>query len=69
MQATVQRTGVGDEAWLSGRLDGRSAGEVRDTLHAVLTAGSGRLVVDLSGSSCSTRPVSACSSARTGGPG
>jgi anti-sigma B factor antagonist len=49
MQVTVQRAGVGDEVLLSGRLDGRSAGEVRDTLHAVLAAGSGRLVVDLSG--------------------
>ena len=49
MRVTVQRTGVGDEVLLSGRLDGRSAGEVRDTLHAVLATGSGRLVVDLSG--------------------
>ena len=49
MHVTVQRTGVGDTVLLSGRLDGRSAGEVRDTLHAVLAAGSGRLVVDLSG--------------------
>jgi anti-sigma B factor antagonist len=49
MQVTVQRTGVGDEVLLRGRLDARSAGEVRDTLHAVLKAGSGRLVVDLSG--------------------
>ena len=49
MQVTVQRTGVQDEILLSGRLDGRSAGEVRDTLHAVLAASSGPLVVDLSG--------------------
>jgi anti-sigma B factor antagonist len=49
MHVTVQRTGVGDTVVLSGKLDGRSAGEVRDTLHAVLAAGSGRLVVDLSG--------------------
>src|SRR5512133_17192 len=48
MRVTVQRTGTGDEVLLAGRLDGRSAGEVRDTLHAVLGAGSGRLVVDLS---------------------
>jgi len=49
MQVTVQRTGIVDEVLLSGRLDGRSAGEVRDTLHSVLGAGSGRMVVDLSG--------------------
>jgi anti-anti-sigma factor len=49
MQVTVQRTGFEDEVLLSGRLDCRSAAEVRDTLHAVLAAGSGRLVVDLSG--------------------
>ena len=49
MQVTVQRTGIVDEVVLTGRLDGRSAGEVRDTLHAVLGAGSGRLVVDLTG--------------------
>lgn len=34
---------------LSGRLDARGAGPARDTLHAALAAGSGRLVVDLSG--------------------
>jgi anti-sigma B factor antagonist len=49
MQVTVQRTGVVDEVLLSGRLDCRSAGQVRDTLHTVLAAGSGRMVVDLSG--------------------
>jgi len=49
MHVTVQRTGVEDEVLLSGRLDGHSAGDVRDTLHAVLSAGSGRLIVDLSG--------------------
>ena len=49
MHVTVQRTGVEDEVLLSGRLDGHSAAEVRDTLHAVLAAGSGRLVVNLSG--------------------
>jgi anti-anti-sigma factor len=49
MLVTVQRTGFEDEVLLSGRLDCRSAAEVRDTLHAVLAAGSGRLVVDLSG--------------------
>jgi anti-sigma B factor antagonist len=49
MQVTVQRTGIVDEVLLTGRLDGRSAGEVRDTLHAALAAGSGRLVVDLTG--------------------
>jgi anti-sigma B factor antagonist len=49
MQVTVQRTGIVDEVLLSGRLDGRSTAHVRDTLHAVLSAGSGRLVVDLSG--------------------
>jgi len=49
MHVTVQRTGVEDEVLLSGRLDGHSAGDVRDTLHAVLAAGSGRLIVDLSG--------------------
>jgi anti-sigma B factor antagonist len=49
MQVTVQRTGTVDEVLLTGRLDGRSAGEVRDTLHAMLAAGSERLVVDLSG--------------------
>ena len=49
MQVTVQRIGIVDEILLSGRLDGRSAGEVRDTLHAVLAAGTGRLVVDLCG--------------------
>ena len=48
MHVTVQRTGVEDEILLSGRLDCRSAAEVRDTLHAVLAASSGRLVVDLS---------------------
>jgi anti-sigma B factor antagonist len=49
MQVSVQRTGIVDEVLLTGRLDCRSAGEVRDTLHAVLGAGSGRLVVDLTG--------------------
>ena len=49
MRMTVQRTGIADEVRLAGRLDCRSAGEVRETLHAVLDAGSGRLVVDLSG--------------------
>jgi anti-sigma B factor antagonist len=49
MQVTVQRTGTVDEVLLTGRLDGRSAGQVRDTLHAMLAAGSERLVVDLSG--------------------
>jgi anti-sigma B factor antagonist len=48
MQVTVQRTGIVDEVLLSGRLDGRSAGEVRDTLHAVLGSGSGCLIVDMS---------------------
>ena len=49
MQVTVARTATADEIRLEGRLDARAAGEVRDTLHAVLDAGSGRLVVDLSG--------------------
>ena len=49
MQVSVQRSGIVDEVLLTGRLDGRSAGQVRDTVHAVLGAGSGRLVVDLSG--------------------
>ena len=49
MHVTVQRTGVDDEVLLSGWLDSHSAAEVRDTLHAVLAAGSGRLIVDLSG--------------------
>ncbi len=51
MQVTVQRTGIEDEVVLTGRLDGRSAGEVRDALHAVLGAGSGSgpLIVDLTG--------------------
>jgi anti-anti-sigma factor len=46
---TVQQTGTADEVRLSGRLDARAAGEVRDTLHAVLGGGSGPMVVDLSG--------------------
>jgi anti-sigma B factor antagonist len=49
MQVTVRRTGTVDEVVLAGRLDARAAGDVRDTLHAVLAVGSGRLVVDLSG--------------------
>jgi anti-anti-sigma factor len=49
MQVTVQQTGSADEVLLRGRLDARAAGEVRDTLHAVLAGGSGPLVVDLSG--------------------
>jgi anti-anti-sigma factor len=49
MHVTVQQTGSIDEILLSGRLDARAAGPVRDTLHAVLGAGSGLLVVDLSG--------------------
>jgi anti-sigma B factor antagonist len=48
MQVTVRWTGLGDEVLLSGRLDARAAAEVRDTLHAVLRAGSGRVIVDLS---------------------
>jgi anti-sigma B factor antagonist len=34
---------------VSGRLDGRHAGPARDALHAALSSGSGRVVVDLSG--------------------
>lgn len=49
MQVTVRRTGTVDEVLLAGRLDARAAGDVRDTLHAVLAVGSDRLVVDLSG--------------------
>jgi anti-sigma B factor antagonist len=48
MHVTVRQTGFGDEVLLSGQLDARAAAEVRDTLHAVLGAGTGRLVVDLS---------------------
>jgi anti-anti-sigma factor len=48
MHVTVEQTGTADEILLAGRLDARAAGPVRDTLHAVLAAGSGRLVVDLS---------------------
>jgi anti-anti-sigma factor len=49
MQVTVRQTGTADEVLLSGRLDARAAGEVRDALHAVLAGGSGPMVVDLSG--------------------
>jgi anti-anti-sigma factor len=48
MDVTVQQAGSSDEVLLSGRLDARAASPVRDTLHAVLAAGSGRLVVDMS---------------------
>ena len=49
MQVTVARTATADEVRLEGRLDARAAGEVRDTLHRLLAAGCGRLVVDLAG--------------------
>jgi anti-sigma B factor antagonist len=40
---------IGQVVELTGRLDGAGAGAARDALHAALAAGSGRLVVDLSG--------------------
>jgi anti-anti-sigma factor len=40
---------VGQLVQLCGRLDGAGSGPARDALHAALTAGSGRLVVDLAG--------------------
>jgi anti-sigma B factor antagonist len=46
MQVIERRT---DEIALIGRLDARAAGPVRDALHAALGAGSGPLVVDISG--------------------
>ena len=45
MQVTMTAAAVS----LSGRLDARAAGPVRDALHGALASGSGRLVVDLSG--------------------
>jgi len=46
----MQATAIGgDLVVLHGRLDARGAGAARDTLHAALAAGSGRLVLDLSG--------------------
>ena len=39
----------GAEIALEGRLDGRSVAEVRATLHAAIDAGTGDVVVDLSG--------------------
>jgi anti-sigma B factor antagonist len=38
-----------NEITLVGRLDARAAGPVRDALHAALSAGSGPLVVDITG--------------------
>ncbi len=45
----MRETGEGELVVLSGRLDARGAAPARDALHAALGAGSGRLVVDLSG--------------------
>lgn len=45
----MRDTGDRELVVLSGRLDARGAGPARDALHAALSAGSGRLVVDLSG--------------------
>jgi anti-sigma B factor antagonist len=39
----------GQEIAISGRIDVLNAGEVRDALHAALTAGTGDLYVDVSG--------------------
>jgi anti-sigma B factor antagonist len=46
MQVTMAEDGT---IALAGRLDGRSAADVRETLHAQLAAGRARLVVDLAG--------------------
>jgi anti-sigma B factor antagonist len=46
MQVSERQT---TEISLSGRLDARAAGPVRDALHAALATGSGPLVVDISG--------------------
>lgn len=46
MQVSERQT---SEISLSGRLDARAAGPVRDALHAALATGSGPLVVDISG--------------------
>jgi anti-sigma B factor antagonist len=40
---------IGQLVELAGRLDGGGAPAARDALHAALAAGTGRLVVDLSG--------------------
>jgi anti-sigma B factor antagonist len=40
---------IGQLVELAGRLDGAGSGPARDALHAAIPAGSGRLVVDLSG--------------------
>lgn len=49
MLETARETADGEQVTLSGRLDARGAAPARDALHAALAAGSGRLVVDLSG--------------------
>jgi anti-anti-sigma factor len=45
MRVTTTTDGVS----LVGRLDAQAAGPVRDALHAALSTGSGRLVVDIAG--------------------
>ena len=59
MHVTVQRTGVEDEVLLSGRLDGRSAGDVRERCTRCSRPARDGPILDLPASSCSTRPVSA----------
>ncbi len=64
----LQEQAPGRLLHLHGRLDVSAAADVRLALAAAVDAGQGDLVLDLAASRRSTRPASACSSARTAGP-